>query len=657
MLSLLLGCLAFAGCSWVVSNSAMQRVLESDAIATANEWADYLAISIPDIDAVVEGRSASPATNDFLRKTHRIGQVFRYRIYDATGVVRLDSPNDPYAVGPDAAIARQTALLGSAAFRTGRGDGIQLPKFYAEAYVPLQIAGRNRGTIEVYVDQTAKAALMEGQAITAVLAIAALTALGFLLPMGAYLLKSREARESVSYVSMHDDLTKLHNRSAFKAILEERIRKSSKEHLEFEVFFVDLDRFKTINDSRGHAAGDAVLRHIASRLLDLVGPAGEVARLGGDEFAIYYPQDRRLTDRNLLGERIVGLLGLAFDIEGTDTVIGASVGISTFPRDGVTSEALLKAADIALYEAKQNGRGRCVRFEHSMQMRVQRRLALENRLKTATTHHEFAVYYQPLQDLQSSKLSGFEALLRLWDDAGEPVPPTIFIPIAEQMGLIGAIGQSTLNEACRTAAMWPDDLKVAVNLSALVEVVSKALSSSGLDPHRLELEITEGVLIDDTASVLRQLEGIKQLGVSIALDDFGTGYSSLSYLWMFPFDRVKVDRSFISRLSDEDGKSREVLSSILALGKSLQMTVTAEGVETPEQLALIRQMNIDTLQGYLYGRPIPETELAATILKLSGVIAPSTAQNSIVQNNLGSPGQGGSDDVPANSAEAKKTGR
>jgi len=622
IISVMLGMVVFSACSWFVGHQAIHQVLEAEAKATADSWADYLAIAIPDIGTVAKGGRISGASQEFLLQTTTIGDVFHYRVYDNSGAVRLDSRAGADPVdAEDTTAAQRTASTGVISLKTGNGDGVSLPAYYAEAYVPLVVNGDRLGALEVYVDQTEKSAAVEAAFFWAAIEIGALTAFAFLFPTVAYLLRSREAAQDIEFVSLHDDLTHLHNRSAFKSILDEQIRKGDAERTYFHVFFIDLDRFKNVNDSRGHATGDSVLVEVAERLRRLTAPNGEVCRLGGDEFAVYQPRDRNGADDYSLGDRIVTELSAPFRVEGNDISIGASVGVASYPANAQASGDLLKAADIALYEAKQSGRGRCVVFDPAMEDRVSKRLALEERLRVATGKNQFEIYYQPLVD--SKRLAGFEALLRLDGDDGKPISPTVFIPIAEQMGLIGEIGQRTLERACQTAALWPDNLKVSVNLSALqfesgdlVDVVKGALSASGLAADRLELEITEGILIRDTAQVIRQLEQVKALGVTIALDDFGTGYSSLSYLWMFPFDRVKVDRSFVSRLSEEDAKSREILSSILALGKSLEMAITAEGVETQEQSIMLREMKVDTIQGYLYGRPVPEADLAATILKL-----------------------------------------
>jgi diguanylate cyclase (GGDEF)-like protein len=625
LLSGLVAGLIFAWCSWTLGNGTMQRVLEADAMSTADSWGDFLAVAIPDLGAIMAGEPISLTSQNFLSRTTQIGEVYRYRLYDEAGVLRLDSrPMDEDAVidEVDSAGARRTAVTGETALKVGNGNGFDRPSHYAEASVQLRVEGQVVGTIEVYVDQVEKSAAIRTVFIWAALTIAAWTGLAFTFPMAAYLLSTRKAEQKIAFVAQHDDLTLLHNRSAFKGILDKLIA-SPGNLAEFRIFFVNLDKFKGVNESRGHATGDAVLKQAASRLRDLAGLGCEVCRLGGDEFAIYQPTEPGAKIDLSLGERIVAELHNPFAAQGSEVVIGASVGISSYPADAANSGDLFKAADIALNEAKQGGGGHIVVFERLMEERITRRLMMENRIRTATVNGDFSIYYQPLLDRNG--LAGFEALLRLWDDQGNPVSPSTFIFLAERMGLIGAIGKRTLEIACRTAAGWPDRLKVAVNLSALqfedgelVETVRAALAVANLDASRLELEITESVLIADTVSVLRQLEEIKQLGVSIALDDFGTGYSSLSYLWMFPFDRLKVDRSFISRLSKGDDKSREVLSSILAIGKSLEMSITAEGVETAEQSGILQAMKVDTIQGYLYGRPTPEADVAASILRLRG---------------------------------------
>jgi predicted signal transduction protein with EAL and GGDEF domain len=373
----------------------------------------------------------------------------------------------------------------------------------------------------------------------------------------------------------------------------------------------------------GHAAGDELLKQVAQRLRKLMGTRERIARLGADEFAIcqpYYSASPQVVS-DLAGD-IARAMAKPFEIGGSKTVCGASVGYSYFPRDGETVDELFHAADLALNHAKTRNRGKAVAFDPTMESERQLRASIEARLRVALVNSEFEINFQPLYETASDRLKGFEALLRMQDAEGKPISPAEFIPIAESTGLIHDIGRWVLREACRMARQWPEDLSVAVNLSPaqfaagdMAAMVRDALNWSGLDPRRLELEVTESVLITDTDKILSELMAIKALGVSIALDDFGTGFSSLGYLWRFPFDKLKVDKSFMADIAQEGSKSREILSTIIALGKVLNMRVTAEGVETAEQALVLRDLRCDLVQGYLFGRPMRPIDVAACIIK------------------------------------------
>ncbi|WP_102959500.1 putative bifunctional diguanylate cyclase/phosphodiesterase [Mangrovicella endophytica] len=371
---------------------------------------------------------------------------------------------------------------------------------------------------------------------------------------------------------------------------------------------IDLDRFKVVNDTLGHGVGDVLLARVAERIRSACRKGDCVARIGGDEFVVVQTGIASPEDAERLAARLVDLIGRTYVLSGHTVNIGASVGVAVAeagngPRD------MLRNGDLALYEAKRAGRGRFRTFETGMDAALKYRRELEIDLRRALALKQFAVHYQPFVDLRDDRVIGFEALIR-WDHPVRGrVPPMDFIPLAEETGLIAKIGEWVLRTACATAATWPEPMTVAVNISpvqfksdTLVETVVSALAHSGLSPQRLEIEITEGALLEDTVNVLKTLHALQALGVKISMDDFGTGYSSLSYLQKFPFDKIKIDRSFVQG-SDED--SEAILKAIASLGLSLGMAITAEGVETPEQLARIRDEQCTHVQGYLTGRPMP----------------------------------------------------
>lgn len=433
--------------------------------------------------------------------------------------------------------------------------------------------------------------------------------------------EKQRAQSQIAFMARHDVLTKLPNRSLFAERIEQAIGQAGRGS-GFAVLCLDLDNFKQVNDTLGHPVGDALLCAVADRLSACVREIDTVARLGGDEFAIIQASIQNAGDTERLARRIVEQVGEPYDLNGHPVVVGCSVGISVAPADGATGEKLLKNADVALYRAKADGRATWRFFEPAMDASLQQRRALELDLREAMDKEDFALFYQPLYDLRGDRLSGFEALLRWAHPQRGMVPPDQFIPIAEETGLINPIGQWVLNRACEQAAMWPDEIKLAVNVSAvqfrnphLIEIIANALADSKLSPHRLELEITESVLLMNSAETIATLHKLKAHGVRIALDDFGTGYSSLSYLRGFPFDKLKIDQSFVRDATAMTG-SKLIVRAIIGLGKSLGMTTTAEGVETMEQLNQMRAEGCDEVQGFLISRPVPATQVASTILEL-----------------------------------------
>lgn len=433
--------------------------------------------------------------------------------------------------------------------------------------------------------------------------------------------EQQTAQSQIAFMARHDALTKLPNRSLFAERIERAIAEAGRGS-GFAVFCIDLDNFKQINDTLGHPVGDGLLCAVADRLSSCVREVDTVARLGGDEFAIVQSEVQNSQDAERLARRIVECIGAPYELNGHRVSVGCSVGISLAPGDGTTREKLLKNADMALYRSKMDGRGTWRFFELAMDASLQQRRAVELDLREALEKDEFVLFYQPIYDLRLDRISGFEALLRWHHPKKGLVPPDQFIPIAEDIGLINALGEWVLNHACAQAANWPSELKIAVNVSPtqfrdarFSEVIAKALDASKLSSNRLELEITESVLLGNSAETIATLHKLKARGLRIALDDFGTGYSSLSYLRSFPFDKLKIDQSFVRDATTVNG-SKLIVRAITSLGKSLGMTTTAEGVETIEQLNQMKAEGCNEAQGYLISRPVPATDVAATILAL-----------------------------------------
>ncbi len=429
--------------------------------------------------------------------------------------------------------------------------------------------------------------------------------------------KRWEAEAHVARLASEDPLTGLPNRRLFRAALDqvslERNRRSGDERRsrEFAVLFLDLDRFKVINDTLGHRIGDLLLCDVAKRLRSSLHPSHELARLGGDEFAIMTPAVESRAELEALAGRLVEAVVRPYEIDGYKIRSSISIGIAIGPHDGDTADNLLIAADLALYAVKAGGRGSYKFYHGSMSKEFNERRQTEVDLREAIERNGLELHYQPIIDLRRNVITGFEALARWEHPVKGIVPPATFIPVAEDSGLILPLGEWVLTEACRRASQWPNDLKIAVNLSPvqftdpnLLRTVELILADTGLAPDRLELEITERIFMDSGEVTLTALRRLKQLGIRISMDDFGTGYSSLSYLRSFPFDKIKVDRSFVSDL-EEGTQHMVIVQAVVSIANALGMTATAEGVETDGQRQILAGLGCDEAQGYLFGRPIP----------------------------------------------------
>ena len=432
----------------------------------------------------------------------------------------------------------------------------------------------------------------------------------------------RRSREQLSHMACHDALTGLPNRVKFREHMEHTLLRARRDGGGVAVLYLDLDGFKSVNDTLGHPVGDDLLRAVATRLRSCTRETDLVARLGGDEFAIVQADAYQPVEATTLSERLVQALQEPFDLQGQQVVIGTSIGIA-LAGEGTTADDLLRSADIALYRAKAGGRGTWRFFETEMDAEMQTRRTLEADLRRAVAEEQFEVFYQPLIEASTRTLTGFEALLRWNHPERGMVSPAEFIPLAEEIGLIRVLGAWVLTRACRDAVTWPKHVKVAVNLSPiqflkgnLVLEVEQALESAGLAAGRLELEITETVLLQDNDATLSILHRLRGLGARISMDDFGTGYSSLSYLRRFPFDKIKIDQSFVRNFGAEKG-SVEIIRAVVGLGQALSMEVLAEGVETAEQLKMLQAEGCTELQGYLFSRPKPLKDVPGIIAMYS----------------------------------------
>jgi diguanylate cyclase (GGDEF)-like protein len=429
-----------------------------------------------------------------------------------------------------------------------------------------------------------------------------------------------ENKAQIVRMARQDALTGLTNRLALQDSLDQAVALAGRGQ-QSAVLCLDLDRFKAVNDTFGHPTGDLLLKAVAERLLACVRDVDSVCRLGGDEFVVLLVGLDAPEQASTVAQRIIRALTEPFDLEGQNVSVGTSIGIAITPQDATTGTALLKCADTALYRAKQEDKGSWRYFKPEMNERLQERLLLERALREAVQNEAFELAYQPQYTIATERLCGFEALLRWRHPERGMISPATFIPIAEETGLIVPIGAWVLRRACAEAMNWPVDVSLSVNLSgvqfkgqALLHTIRDALAEAGRPPSRLELEITETMLLSNSASNLAILEHVHDQGIRIAMDDFGTGYSSLSYLRSFPFDKIKIDQSFIRDLSDR-ADSREIVNAVVALANSLGMTTTAEGVETQEQLAELRRLGCTDVQGYLFSKPVPAIEARNLVVR------------------------------------------
>jgi diguanylate cyclase (GGDEF)-like protein len=628
---LLAGALACAMVAWAMK-TASRAQLRADAEHSALQWANYVRDTVPELDAIFAGGPLTPAAIEQLSRLRHLGEVFRFKLYDPHGRELLVSeqlglgaeelararaavPLDTLARSPE---VRDLVLGGRSIVYLRQSQRADRPSVYSEAYIPVQGGNGNvGGVVEVYVDQADRAARIASAFLRVAIAVVAALALLLGLSLWQWIVRTRrerQAEDKVRYLAEHDPLTGLMNRASFNAALSDAEARARAGAAKFAVLCLDLDHFKLINDTHGQAAGDACLSSVATRLREVVRQFDLVARLGGDEFAILQVGVRGSDDVSSFAQRVVDVLAVPHELGDRRLEGGASVGAAIYGTDGLTRDELLHKADLALYRAKADGRGQFSFYDAAMDADLQLRRALVHDLRHAIAADQLTLHFQPLFEAEALRLSGYEALARWSHPDRGAISPAEFIPLAEQAGLIEPLGRWVLLRACEEAVRWPSHLDVSVNLSAaqfqgdLVGVVSDCLTRSGLAPQRLQLEITESLLMRNTEQVLQTLQTLQALGARIVMDDFGTGYSSLAYLWRFPFHKVKIDRAFTQNM-ERDPKVDLIVGSIVSLSHALGMKVNAEGAETASQLARLRAHGCDEIQGFLLGRPVPAQQL------------------------------------------------
>jgi diguanylate cyclase (GGDEF)-like protein len=616
------------GGTWTVVKVTTDNLLYQNAASTARSWATFLAASVIDLEQIADGEQPSAASMVFLQSLHKSGEVFRYEIFNREGYSQLISERDRIAfvdVSEHSDEAARAVTTRKPIVDVQEGNSADLPTLFAHAYVPVLVDDRPIAVVAAYVDLTEQRRNFYSTFLVAAASLCLLTSLAFLIPAIAWYRRTREKQHAdrrIRFLAHHDVLTGLANRAQLIEKLENALAVLPLRGGCLAVHFLDVDRFKEVNDTLGHDGGDFLLRTIAERLRAIIRIEDFAARLGGDEFIVVQTGIEDKVQAEAFARRLLSALIAPMKFGEKEIVATVSLGISLAPLDGVDPERLLKCADLALYQSKADGRN-CFRvFAPEMDEAMQARTALEKTLRDAVLQERFVLHYQPFFEISSQNLIGFEALIRLPAEDGTLIPPLTFIPLAEDMRLIDQIGAWVLREACRTAATWPEPMTVAVNLSPaqfesgnVSTIVASALKDAGLAPRRLELEITESLLLRNTDAVLAELQALKETGVSIVMDDFGTGYSSLSYLWRFPFDKIKIDRSFMQGVDAAGKDAGTVVKTIIALGRELDMRVTVEGVETVQQVAFLDGVNADQVQGYFFGRPMPVSEIGAEILK------------------------------------------
>jgi diguanylate cyclase (GGDEF)-like protein len=575
----------------------------------------------------------APEFSNILAKSGYDHRVLRYELYDQRGHLAFTSGLSGLALSDEAAdvLANPSSEAAEVSLYTASsGSG---PSPFAGLRIPLATNGEARGTFVVYLDQSEQAAILSNYFGLIATITLLLLGIGIAAPASFAWMRSQERRQAeaqVRYLENHDTLTGLSNRRAFGERLADAMMRMHRDRTHIAVLCLDIDKFKEINEAAEHSGGDQVLREIASRIQTTLREGDLIARLGGDEFAITLVDITNLGDVMAFMNRLVEALRKPLQVAGKEMLCTTSVGIALAPADGDNAATVLRHAGIALAGAKGDGGQRMCFFEQSMDKALQRRRMVEHELRLALGREEFEVVYQPQYELATERQCGSEALIRWHHPVHGKIAPGHFISVAEDTGLIVPLGEWVLRRACSDAVHWPEPLIVAVNLSPaqfrdgdIAETVANVLKETGLPPERLELEITESLLINDTEEVLGKLNRLRELGVAIAMDDFGTGYSSLSYLARFPFSKVKIDRQFIRNMT-RDPAMRAIVKTIIALGKSLDVVITAEGVETEEQAAMLREFGCPQVQGFLYGYP-GETEVES---KRQGKVTPIAAARS-----------------------------
>ncbi|HVZ14342.1 MAG TPA: EAL domain-containing protein [Bauldia sp.] len=622
--------IAFIGGAVALERQTINHLLENDATATASAWTELLAQNTDDLASIAAGNPPPADLRHFVDRVKSVARVFLYKVYDAHGTPRFvsddlpeeaDDTEDLAEHNPEAA---EAIALGAPSVEVKTGEPPSRPAYYAEAYVPkIGKDGHVIGVVEAYIDQTAERAEFEHTFLVSASALGLLIAVAFGIPAGAWYRRrsdKEQAEARIAYLANFDALSGLANRSSLTNSLAGLLAEAGGRFV--AVHCVDIDNFKDVNGRFGFAFGDQLIKWTAERLRGIAGNDDIVARLAGDEFAVIQAAPRNRADVEVFARKLSAAMAERLAFFGHELTPTVGVGIAMYPDHGRNAERLIRCAEMALAKGKSEGRGRIRFFSADLDTEAQDRLTLESAIEHALDTGGFALHFQPLYSEPNERLVGFEALARLPTADGGFIPPSLFIPAAERMGVIGRLGNWVLQEACAAATNWAEHLTVSVNLSAaqfgkenVSDVVATALAITGLKPGRLLLEITESLLLHDSESVMRELAHLKSLGPEIVMDDFGTGYSSLGYLWRFPFDKIKIDGSFMRALGTPDAPAEKIVRSVAGLGHMLGMRVCLEGVESEDHARYARAIGCDEVQGFYFGKPVAASQVAAIILR------------------------------------------
>ena len=620
------------GVFWL-NTQAAERGIEKDAIIKATDWVEYVSHSFPDIKSVLDTNELTEEQQNFILRLKAAGNILGFSLFDGSGQLVL-SDLDNRALSPqhDTTVREVLSSRKPIARLQHLSSVEQYPGLYAEAYLPLISATDNvLGVVEVYIDQSRTGAVFR-QAVAGVsFYISILVTFAFLVPALAFYWRSEQAKAShsrLSYLSHHDLLTGTFNRDGFFSEYALRQNSVKAEGCFYAMVLMDISNFKYVNKEYGQQSGDAVLTVTTNRLLDFLDPKAIIARFSADKFFIAIPA----MNNSDLEETILGVLKrvqVPYRINERSIAIFVNIGACICHDENIDVETKIQRAELALFNVKVSvGESYCI-YREDLEKQIVHNRTIEHLLRTGLEQGRFEIYYQPILAARERKLAGFEALLRLRDDMGMMIPPLEFIPMAESLGLIDEIGSWVIKNAMIKAASWPEQIYISINISVvqfqtgrLLSQVREHLESSQVTPQRIEFEVTESVMIDQDYQVKEQIYELQSLGIRFSVDDFGTGFSSLSYLWMFQFNKLKIDRSFIHALSADIDKAIQILSTIILLAHRLKLYVTAEGIESEYHAEILEDLGCDQFQGYLFHPPLPAPDADALVLSSGLHIAP-----------------------------------